>query len=80
MSCKCGSKRIVQIHGKTSDMFSMQFDGESKDGYVPNDLFFGKGNYGDYMTVDFCADCGQIQADFPISNAALKKAMSAMED
>lgn len=80
MSCKCGSERIVNIDGKTSDMFSMSFDGETKDGYVPNNLFFGKDNYGDYMTVEFCADCGKIQAEFPISNACLKKAMSDMEN
>ena len=83
MECqRCGSDKIVTINGKCSGMFSMSYDGEEKHGHgdVPNNLFFGKDNYGDYMIVEFCAECGQIQSKFPISQAALKTAMEGMDE
>ena len=84
MSCqKCKSKRIVNINGKVSflsDMFGMSYDGDQFDGYVPTNLFFGSGGYGDYFNIDFCADCGQIQAKFPIAESKLKTAIKDMEN
>jgi len=81
MACKrCKSERIVNVNGKTSDMFSMTYKGESKNGYVPNNLFFGEEQYGDYIEFDFCADCGQIVAKFPIAESKLKAAMKELDD
>ena len=77
MSCKCGSDRIVSINGKTSDMFRMQYGDKSGEGYVPTNLFFGAGGYGDYIELDFCAECGMIQAKFPISDKTLKEAIKS---
>ena len=76
----CESERIVTINGKTADMFSMWYKEGWKNGYVPENLFFGANNYGDYMRVIFCADCGQIQSKFPISDNQLKVAMDKLDD
>ena len=78
MSCKCGSDRIVTIGGKTSDMFNMSLGGKHGYGYVPTNLFFGKGGYGDYINLDFCAECGMIQSKFPITESQLKTAMKEL--
>jgi len=80
MNCKCGSSRIVNISGKTSDLCyvsvpSLNIEG---DGYVPNFI----GEDGDYIRFSFCADCGQIQTDsdihFPISDTTLKTQIRGM--
>jgi hypothetical protein len=77
MSCqRCGSDRIVMIHGKTSDQFQMVYKDMERNDYVPSNLFFGQNNFGDYMTIHFCAECGQIQSKFPISDVKLKAAIN----
>jgi hypothetical protein len=81
MNCqRCNSDRLVSIHGKTSDMFDMSAGEETRSGYVPTNLFFGRDGYGDYMEATFCAECGQIQAKFPISESAITKAMNGLEE
>jgi hypothetical protein len=64
------------INGKTSDQFQMTYGDMERLDYVPKNLFFGENNYGDYMTVEFCAECGQIQSKFPISDSKLKAAIN----
>jgi hypothetical protein len=54
----------------------MTYKGVQGSDYVPMNLFFGK--YGDYVELTFCADCGQIQSKFPISETALKEAMDTL--
>lgn len=69
MNCqRCGSNNILSINGKTSDMFSMELNGNEYNGYVPKNLFFGKNQYGNYINMSFCTDCGQIQSEFPITD------------
>ena len=64
MSCKtCKSDRIVGITAKCSDMCSMNYEGRSQSYYVPSNI--GIGNHEDYVEMDYCLECGQIQADFP---------------
>lgn len=64
MGCqKCGSTRIVRAGGKVSDMFGARIGEHDHEGYVPRDLGIGSG---DYMELDYCADCGQIQGEFPL--------------
>jgi hypothetical protein len=79
MSCqRCKSEKLITIHGKTSDMFDMEYQGVWKHGYVPSNLFFGKDQYGDYMEIKFCAECGQIQSKFPIAEKQIKAAMESL--
>jgi len=65
MQCqKCESQRVVSIMGKTSDMFAMTSEkGESYEGYVPDNIGIGSG---DYIEFDYCLNCGQIQGSFPV--------------
>lgn len=70
--CKCGSDRIMSVSGKTSDMFSCNYDGKSFNGYVPEGIVIGDGGYGDYIQFDFCLECGQIQGKFPVTERAIK--------
>ncbi len=61
--CKC--ERIISVSGKTSDLCHVTLpDGSEEDGYVPENLNIGGG---DYLEFDYCADCGKIQGNFPIN-------------
>ena len=67
MECQsCKSDNILKVSGKVSDMFfgSLVNAEIEKDGYVPNDIGIGGG---DYIEFDYCLKCGQIQGEFPLS-------------
>lgn len=61
---KCESKRVLNFSGKTSDSFGMQYKDKDYDGYVPTDV--GLGSDEDYIEMEICLECGQIQDKFPI--------------
>ena len=68
MKCsRCESENIVRINAKCSDMFDMRGNIGGKEvqheGYVPYDINFGGG---DYVEMNVCSDCGQVQGKFPI--------------
>lgn len=65
MTCKCESKRLVEVVGKTSDLFTAFFteSGKHRDGYVPRNMGIGGG---DYLKFTYCLDCGRIQGNFPL--------------
>jgi hypothetical protein len=44
-------------------------------GYVPEGIVIGDGGYGDYISFEFCLECGLIQGKFPINDAKVKKAL-----
>jgi len=63
MKCKrCDSERILDVSGKCSDCFFANFGTSTYDGYVPEGLGIGGG---DYIKFKLCLDCGQIQDEFP---------------
>lgn len=69
MSCEAENhKRIMQVSGKVSDMCSLSFNDIGYDGYVPEGLNLGGG---DYLEFEFCLDCGTIMGNFPISDEVL---------
>jgi hypothetical protein len=69
-SCqKCKSDRIITAQGKVSDCFDAHIGEKDYNGYVPGDLGIGSG---DYMEVEYCADCGQMQGDFPLQPTELE--------
>jgi hypothetical protein len=77
MFCKCGSNRIVHLSGKCNDMCVMiveHLDIE-KDGYAPR---ISNISGGDYISFDFCADCGMIQDFTPLSDEFLKDCIDHM--
>jgi len=64
MNCqRCNSNLILSIGGKCSDTFFANFQDKEYDGYVPDDWNIGGG---DYIHIDVCTNCGQIQGNFPI--------------
>lgn len=74
----CNSERILSISAKCSDTFSMEYNGNGGHGYVPDNLFFGKGGYGDYVNIDFCLNCGKIQSKFPVPDTQVLNAMERL--
>ena len=70
--CKCGSKRILNVNAKCSDacqVYVRHLDIDV-DGYVPSGLPFS-GDYGDYVELSLCLDCGTLQGEFPISDSTV---------
>jgi hypothetical protein len=53
-------------------MCHISINGKEGDGYVPDDIGIGGG---DYITFTYCLDCGKIQGDFPISQEAVNGAI-----
>lgn len=71
MNCqRCGSERILRAGCKCSDRFVCNIGMLDHDGYVPNDLGIGGG---DYVEFDLCLDCGQLQGNFPLPQTEMEK-------
>lgn len=82
MSCsKCDSNRIVSLSAKCSDLCfaSMTVNGKQvqEDGYVPSDMGVGGG---DYLEIDLCLDCGQVQGEWPKGHTDLEEKAEEPED
>lgn len=66
MSCqRCKSERVLHVSAKCSDLCFVSIGEKEKDGYVPGDVVFGEGQFGDYVRFDLCLDCGQMQGKWP---------------
>lgn len=70
MTCTCGSDRIGHISAKCSDLSNFSYKEKEHDGYVPNNIEVGGG---DYIEFSFCLDCGRIQGAFPISEETVNE-------
>lgn len=83
MGCqKCQSQRILSVGCKTSDCCYASFGSEElgqleHDGYVPSGIGIGGG---DYLEMNICMDCGQVQGKFPVKDAAIKEAFGVEEE
>ena len=61
---RCGSARLISVSAKCSDMCSVTMSNKREHyGYVPPDIGVGGG---DYIDMEYCLECGQIQGEFPI--------------
>lgn len=71
MHCqKCNSTRIAEIGGKVSDMCFISLpNNKEHDGYVPDDMGIG---CGDYLGFSLCLDCGQVQGNWPLPLSKLE--------
>lgn len=81
MSChNCGSNRIADVTAKCSDMCGVEYDHREIDGYVPDNLGIGGGDYIGFM---YCLNCGMIkpryEGQFPISESDVDKAFGREE-
>ena len=68
MKCqRCSSERILEATCKCSDMCSFTLagkdGGDHNNGYVPEDMNIGGG---DYLEFSVCLDCGQAQGQYPL--------------
>lgn len=73
MKCqKCQSERVMRVSAKCSDCCVVEIGDKEKDGYVPQDVVFGKGGFGDAVGFDICLDCGQMQGIWPNPPTALE--------
>ena len=62
--CEC--KRLIYVDAKCSDMCTTEYEDITKEGYVPDNLEIGSGDYIDLVY------CGKIQGDFPLDNQLIK--------
>lgn len=69
-ACKCGSNRILRVSGKTSDMCWAKYGDKEHDGYVPDGLNIGSG---DYLQFKVCLDCGQMVGNWPVTEEAIQE-------
>ena len=66
MDCqRCKSQRILRINAKCDDRCFHEFNGKERSDYVDSHLGIGGG---DYIEIDVCLECGQIQGDFPVED------------
>ncbi len=75
MQCqRCKSERVVYLSAKSSDRNYLSVgpvEGQKNmSGYMPCDM--GIGNE-DYVTFDYCLDCGQIEGNWPLPETQLEK-------
>jgi hypothetical protein len=71
MSCqKCSSNRIAFFSTKCSDRCYVSLGDKTHDGYAPDDMGVGGG---DYLEIDICLDCGQAQGEFPLPKCELEE-------
>ena len=71
MECqRCKSSRIFAIFTKCSDDCNIRRfpDRRYSDGYVPEGPLSGECG-SDYMEFEVCAECGQMQGEFPATDA-----------
>lgn len=71
MTCECGSKRILTVSAKCSDLCSASYGKLEHDGYVPSIEGLGGG---DYLAIDVCVECGRIQDFKPLTDKQIKDA------
>jgi hypothetical protein len=69
----CKSPRLASITGKSVDLNNVQIGGKEHDGHVPTDMGIGDKGYGDYIEIDWCLNCGQIQGRWPRAKTKLEK-------
>lgn len=71
--CECNNSRIVSISAKCSDLFSVSMKDKEHDGYVPYNLGIGGG---DYVSFDYCLNCGKIKGEWPLPLTNAEKSNS----
>lgn len=77
MACECGSKRILSVSAKCSDLCSASFGSLEHDGYVPSIESLGGG---DYLEIEVCVECGRLQNFEPLTDKQIKIAFKGDDD
>ena len=66
---ECSSKRLIHIYAECGDSCKVSTGKFQLLGQVPDDLNIGAG---DTIEFTYCAECGQIQDDFPLDTTTLE--------
>lgn len=70
VSCqKCNSHRVADVSTKGSDLSFYSLGDREHDGYLPDGVGIGGG---DYLEMTYCLDCGQIQGKWPLPISAFE--------
>jgi hypothetical protein len=73
MSCSnCGSELLLNISAKCSDACFAKFGELEHEGYVPRIKGLGGG---DYINLQVCVACGQVQNLEPLTEPELREAL-----
>lgn len=70
--CNCQTPRIASVQGRVADTCELEVPhlGIRHDGYVPNGIGVGSG---DYLFFSYCLGCGQIENFKPCSDELVCK-------
>lgn len=71
---RCGSDRRAEICAKSSDLNCIRIKGVESDGYVPDDMGIGSG---DYIDFGWCLNCGHIIGIWPVPECMMEKKAGA---
>lgn len=68
---RCLSTRIISVNSKSSDcnLVTMPNTDKQHQGYVPDDMNIGGGNY---LYISYCAQCGHMFGKWPIEPTNLE--------
>ncbi len=77
MSKECSCSRTASVTAKCADRATVCVEGFERDGYVPEGLGIGGG---DYVTFIWCLDCGLIQGFVPPSADHVSLVMAAEDE
>jgi hypothetical protein len=71
VSCqRCKSHRVASVSGKCSDLGSFGLGSIDHDGSIPDEVGIGGG---DYIEIDYCLDCGQLQGEWPLPVSPIER-------
>lgn len=72
MRCqRCESRRVMCISAKTSDRLNLQIGENHYRGYNLNvECLNDEDMIDDYLVIELCLDCGQVQGSFPQARVA----------
>jgi hypothetical protein len=74
MSCQnCKGERVANVTAKSSDLSHVSLGECERNGYLPDDMGIGGG---DYIEFSYCLACGQIQGQWPLEETDLEAAPS----
>lgn len=67
---RCEGTRVASLSAKSSDANFITLNGKDHDGYVLPRMGVGEG---DYVEINWCLDCGQIQGRWPRPRTKLER-------
>jgi hypothetical protein len=67
---RCNSQRVATVSGKCSDLAFARMGKKEHQGYVPLDM--GITDDEDYICINYCLECGQLQGKFPVPTCHLE--------